>query len=1419
MRIERVVQLQDDLTITIERLVYYTKHDALCAVIRPDRPLSDEENDRLSSWLNRVFEREVLFRVEEEASELPEIPEILSKLCEAVPAAASLCAEDFDCGENSKILKVKNFALMDLIEASAYWRGLCGRMKSRGMILSVELDDAGMPLDDSRGFYDEPVEMAPAPEASPSKSSKPYAPKPAKAYEPAPELKDGYQFGRFTKKDEERILPISEINLGTGLCSVAGEVVKVDKNVTKKGFLIAVFDMENEAGDAITCKAFFKPQKVAEADGLKPGICLIVKGRMQNDDFMKCNVFVADGARETEKPKPSDPAPVKRVELAVHTQMSNMEGLIDPKALAKRLKDWGHDAVAITDRGSVQAYPLVYDALKKSGIKLILGYHAKVLHDEHRILVNPHERDLTPIKGAYTVFDIETTGFSRFNDSIIEIGAVRYENGEKTGVFSEFINPRRMLPEKIIELTGITDAMLIGADTVDKVLPRFLEFAKDSILVAHNADFDVGFMIEKTRELGIEFQPVSLDTLGLARCLHPEFHNHKLDTLTKKIAVTLANHHRACDDAAATGEIFLKLMAEWEALGLPLEEINHTPSEFPMARHASHDALVYCLEQDALIGLYDMVSQANMKYFFKSPGIPDSLLQKTRKGLAIASGFVGSELFEEISRRSPRKRLLEIASRFDLLAVEPSCFWKPAENRELVADEDHYRSIVETVISLGEELKLPVVAIGSPRYLDQSERVAYNVLVNYQRKIEIEDQPRFKMMNTPEMLQAFSWLPRERAEELVIHAPRRFVEGIPQVLPIPEGTFTPKLEGAEEELRKITTERATKIYGDPLPEYVEERLERELKSIISHGYASLYVIAQKLVWKSNEDGYLVGSRGSVGSSFAATMAGITEVNPLVPHYVCPKCHHSEFIHDGSVGSGFDLPEKNCPECGTPMKRDGHDIPFEVFLGFHGDKEPDIDLNFAGEYMSVIHKYTETLFGEGKVFRAGTISGIQEKTAYGFIRKYLEQPYASEDESSMNEAKIRSIQRTLEGTKRTTGQHAGGLMIVPQDMSILQFCPIQYPADDLNSDVITTHFSYKNLSGRMLKLDELGHTSPTIIRQLEEMTGINPLDISFGDPETMSIFQGSEALKAERDYSNSNDGSLGIPEFGTNFVRGMLKDTLPSTFAELVRISGLSHGTDVWLNNAQDLVRAGTTDLAHAICTRDDIMIYLIQKGMDKLESFKTMEAVRKGKGIPEGVDEHMREHDVPEWYIESCNKIQYMFPKAHAVAYVMMSYRIAWFKVHSPAAFYATYYTQRLNDFSSEFLFRSLEQVQDALAEYKSKGESDDNSSAKITLLEVLEEMFARGYTFARPNLWKSEAASFTISDDRHVLPPLAALSGVSEAMAKCIVEERAKGEFLSREEFLERTGVPKKCMASLVEQGLMDEIPETDQVSFLMGF
>lgn len=1229
------------------------------------------------------------------------------------------------------------------------------------------------------------------------------------------------RIGRKPKKEPIEVA-LENLTTETGNCVIRGEMKKTEIRSTKNpDFFLFEFLIEDETS-AAACKMFFnKKQFTKFADSIHDGIFVKLIGSYAYDDYKKDFIFQANYLEETTSNFRMDRALQTRSEINIHTQKSLLEGLVNPKKLVATLSAWNHKVVGITDESCIQAYPEIYPAAKKAGIKVLFGLDAKVLHEENAILTNLFGVDTKPLFGHYTVFDIETTGLSKFNDDIIEIGAVRIEDGQVAGVFNEFVNPGRVISSFISELTGIENHMVQNADPIDVVLPKFLDFAKGSIFVAHNAEFDIGFIRQDAMKLGIPFQPVVIDTLWLARALVPENKRFGLGTLVKQFKVTLENHHRACDDARATADLLLKFFELMEERGIPVDEnLNHMKSDLERARYPHHRALIYVQKQETLPAFYKLISDGNTEYFDHLAGYPEEQIEAIRDGLLIGGGGYQSDLFQAIAGSYPIDVVMNLAIKYDFFVLEPISLWKELRDENYIRDKAHFEEIQKKIYELAKRLDKEIIAVGDVYYMNPADHRARNILRNYQRKRYIEREPGHYLRTTDEMLQEFEHFPEDVRRDLVIAAPNRFAERFDDILPIPKGTFIPEIPNSDVELKKTCFETAWSIYGKPLPKLVEDRLNRELDSIISNGYAVLYIVAAKLVKESNRQGYLVGSRGSVGSSFAATMAGITEVNPLLPHYVCPKCKRSEFLDDGKYSSGYDLPEKNCPDCGVPMIRNGHDIPFEVFLGFHGDKQPDIDLNFAQENQADIHKYTEKIFGEGKVFRAGTISGVQEKTARGFVLKYLEQEYPEETVRTVDRSRMEWLVNRMVNTKRTTGQHPGGLIICPADHSIYDFCPIQYPADQKSNGVKTTHFTYRSLEETLLKLDELGQSTPSIIRMLQNLTGVDPLKVPIGDEETMKIFVGTESLKPQREYSNSDTGALGIPEFGTEFVRGMLKTTKPTTFGELVRISGLSHGTGVWLGNAEQLIREGVTDLEHAICTRDDIMVYLIRAGLEKELAFKTMESVRKGRKIPPGVEPKMKELGIPQWYIDSCNTIEYMFPKAHAVAYVQMSYRIAYFKVHYPAAFYSTYFTQKLGDFSTELLVKSLDEVQMQMGHLEDKKRVENNLSDldknKYSLLELLEEMFARGLTFADVDIYQSDATDFKPLDEKTVLPPLAALNDVSPAQAQLIVEARKDGKFISIEDFVSRTGVNKSCQQSLISSDVIGEMPESNQISFL---
>ena len=946
-------------------------------------------------------------------------------------------------------------------------------------------------------------------------------------------------------------------------------------------------------------------------------------------------------------------------------------------------------------------------------------------------------------------------------------------------------------------------------------MPEFLKFCGDAILVGQNTDFDVGFVRENCTRLGLDFNPLYLDTLPMARALFADMKKFSLDKIARKLEIPAFNHHRASDDARATAQIFIKMFKMiMKEDGIDLSSINKLKSYWPKAKHEYFSATVFAKNKIGLKNLYKLISESRMKYFNDEAKTPLSVLEKYREGLLLGSGSDESMLFSYLQNKRNKKDIEKIRGLFDFYQTAPLGVFNDRVNKGKLRDFNQVREINEKILAFAKEDNKLALATGAVRYLEKDEYILRNILHKGQFFKYHENEGLYYLRTTKEMMDDFSYLSPIDAEDVVIRNPKKIVELIEDIRPIPKGTFPPKIEGSDTELRETCFAKAHSIYGDPLPKIVEDRLNRELNSIISNGYAVLYIIAKKLVGKSNQDGYLVGSRGSVGSSFAATMADITEVNPLSPHYVCPKCKHSEFFEDDLLGAGIDYPDKACPECGTMMKKDGHNIPFEVFLGFEGDKEPDIDLNFAGEYQPTIHKYTEELFGEGKVFRAGTIGAIQDNTAFGYIKKY------SEDyQIQFTNAQVRKLQRGLKDVKRTTGQHPGGLIVVPDDIEIFDICPIQYPADDGRGDIKTTHFTYNMMHETLLKLDLLGHDVPSIIRALQDLTGTNPLEITMGDPRVMKIFSSTETLDIKHDFSNNEIGTLGIPEFGTNFVRGMLKDAYPTKFSEMTRISGLSHGTDVWLNNAQDLVRNKIASFDEIISTRDDIMNALIQQGLDKKKSFSIMEKVRKGKSLSEETLSYMRDNGVPEWYIESCLKIQYLFPKAHAVAYCLMSYRIAYYKVYYPEAFYATYFNTKINDFKYSTIIKGLGEIQKALSEIGGDYDLTQRDKQIRTVLEVSEEMAARDIRLEKADIYKSDAKKFLLSDRKgYILPPLSAVDDVSEAMALDIVREREKGEFISLEDLKNRTSVNKNAINSLKSLGIIDGIQEENQISLFDG-
>ncbi|OXT07534.1 PolC-type DNA polymerase III [Thermoanaerobacterium thermosaccharolyticum] len=1208
------------------------------------------------------------------------------------------------------------------------------------------------------------------------------------------------------KEINSEVIKISEISQEGDDVTIQGEIFALELREIKSKYL-TTFDITDNTS-SFSVKAFFSDEKYnAIKDKLKVGNCVKVRGTVIYDKYERDLIINAKDIEVAEKIMRIDNSPEKRVELHVHTQMSSMDGVSSAESLIKRASEWGHKAIAITDHAVLQAYPEAQSAAKKYGVKVIYGVEGYLVNDGVPIVSGNASGT---IDDSFVVFDIETTGLSSINDSIIEIGAVKIKDCQIVDTFETFVNPQIHISSFITKLTGITDDMVKRYPPIDEVLPKFLDFIKGSTLVAHNANFDVTFIKTKAKNLGIEVDNPVLDTLELSRHMYENLKNYKLDTVAQHLGVSLENHHRAVDDARATAEIFLKSINKLKENGIEkVNEINsYLKNKVDIKKMPTYHVIILVKNQKGLRNLYELVSKSNLEYFHRNPRIPKSLLTQMREGLLIGSACEQGEVFRGLISNFDDDKLQEIISYYDYLEIQP------LGNNEFLIDKGEVNSkeelikINKRIYELGKRLKKPVVATCDVHFLDPWDDVYRKILMYGKGFKDADRQPPLYFRTTEEMLSEFNYFDEKTAKEIVIDNPNKIVELIEDVKPIPDGTFPPSIEGAEEELRKLTLNKAHEIYGEKLPEIVEKRLDKELNSIINNGYAVMYIIAQKLVTKSLNDGYLVGSRGSVGSSFVATMSGITEVNPLPPHYICPQCKYSEFALDGSYGSGVDMPDKNCPNCATKMKKDGHDIPFEVFLGFEGDKEPDIDLNFSGDYQPIAHKYTEEIFGTGHVFRAGTIGTLADKTAYGFVKKYFE-----EKNLLVHNAEIKRLVMGCTGAKRTTGQHPGGVMVVPKDRDIYEFTPIQHPADAQDSDIITTHFDYHSISGRLLKLDILGHDDPTVIRMLEDLTGVNAREIPLDDKETMSLFTSVDALNIKPEDINCTVGTLGLPEFGTRFVRQMLVDTKPTTFAELVRISGLSHGTDVWLNNAQDIIKEGKATLKEVISTRDDIMLFLISKGMDKKLSFKIMESVRKGKGIKDEEIEEMKKHDVPDWFIQSCKKIKYMFPKAHAVAYVIMAFRIAYFKVHYPEAFYATYFTVRADEFNLDIM-NSIEKIKENIRLIESKG---NNATAKekglLTILEVGLEMYLRGLKFTDVDLYKSDAIKFLITKDG-ILPPLNSLEGIGKQAAKIIAEERKNGKFLSIEDLRNRTRISKTVIDILKQHRCLQDIPESNQLS-----
>lgn len=1228
-------------------------------------------------------------------------------------------------------------------------------------------------------------------------------------------------------KQQDKVVLPEKLELGYNILDEPvemREIVEEERRITVQGYVFISDVRELRSGrsllilkatdytDSLEIKMFSKQESEENPfSAAKEGIWIKARGRIQTDQFSNELTMMANDIQEIQVAEKQDEASEKRVELHAHTTMSQLDAVVSPERLIEQAKKWGHPAVAITDHAAVQAFPEAYAAAKKHDMKVIYGVEANVVDDGIPIAYNTTDLDLN--EGTYIVFDVETTGLSSTYDVIIELAGVKMHHGEPIDTFESFANPHRKLPDKIIEITGITDDMLVDAPEIDDVLKQFHDWVGDSVLVAHNATFDIGFLNQGYAKIDLpSIKNPIIDTLELARFLLPELGNHRLNTLCKKLQVELTQHHRAIYDAEATAEMFWKLV---ERL-LEQEITNHQQLNNHMGTGDSYQhsrpfhSVLLAQNEIGLRNLYKLISYSHTDYFYRVPRIPRSVLEKNREGLLIGSACDEGEVFDTLMLKTIDEAQ-DVAKFYDYLEVQPPENYYPLIEREVIQNEAQILDILRNIVELGKRLEKPVVATGNVHYIHNREKIYRQILIASQKGNPLN---RITLPNTPfrtttEMIDVFSFLGTEKAEEIVVTNTQKINDQIKNIAPLKDDLFTPSIDGAEEEVRNLTFGTAESIYGSPLPEIVENRINKELDSIIGHGFAVIYLISHKLVKKSLIDGYLVGSRGSVGSSLVATMTEITEVNPLPAHYVCLSCHYHEFFTDGEYASGFDLPDKACPKCQAELKKDGQDIPFETFLGFKGDKVPDIDLNFSGDYQPVAHQYTKDLFGEDYVFRAGTIGTIATKTAYGYVKGY-----ASDNDIYYKGAEVDRLVNGCEGVKRTTGQHPGGIIVVPNDKEIYDFTPIQFPADDRESAWKTTHFDFGSIEDNLLKLDILGHDDPTVIRKLQDLSGIDPQDIPLDDEEVMKIFSSTDSIGVTPEQIDCKTGTLGVPEFGTAFVRQMLEETTPNTFAELVIISGLSHGTDVWLGNAQELINNGTCEIGDVIGCRDDIMVYLMQKGLDASLAFTIMEFVRKGRGLKDEWIEEMKKNNVPDWYIESCKKIKYMFPKAHASAYVLMAVRIAYFKVHYPIYFYAAYFSIRASDFELNTMVKGSDALRKRINEIKEKG--NDASPKEKTLLTVLEvslEMCERGITFNKVDLYRSSATEFIVEDGA-LLPPLNVVDGLGTNAAINVVKAREDGEFLSKEDLRERSRISKTVIEHLDAHGCLEGMEEKNQLS-----
>lgn len=1229
---------------------------------------------------------------------------------------------------------------------------------------------------------------------------------------------------------EDEAIPLSDVVGEMGEITIRGKILKLETREIRNEKTIVMFAI-TDFTDTIMVKMFTRNEQLPEIlAGIKKGAFLKIKGVTTIDKFDgELTIGSVVGIRKISDftTTRKDTSPEKRVELHCHTKMSDMDGVSEAQALVARAHDWGHQAIAITDHGVVQAFPdanhYVERLDKEDPFKIIYGVEAYLVDDLTEIAVNEQGQTLDD---TFVVFDIETTGFSAAEDRIIEIGAVKITDGAIVDRFSTFVNPEVPIPFEIQQLTHITDDMVLEAPKIEEALPAFLDFVGESALVAHNAGFDVGFIEQNCVRLGRSRIFTSVDTVGLARVLLPTLSKYKLNIVAKALNISLENHHRAVDDAAATAEIYVKFIEMLKERGMTtLKEVNAFGDMNPDAikKMPTYHAIILAKNEVGRVNLYTLVSLSHLKYFARRPRIPKSEFNKYREGLILGSACEAGELYRALLDGKSEETIAKIVDYYDYLEIQPignNAFMIASEKQRNIKSEEDLKNMNRRIVQLGEKFQKPVVATCDVHFMDPDSEVYRRIIMTGKGFSDADSQPPLYLRTTEEMLEEFSYLGSKKAEEVVITNTNKIADSIERISPVRPDKCPPVIEDSDQTLRNICYDKAHSMYGEELPEIVVERLERELNSIISNGFAVMYIIAQKLVWKSNEDGYLVGSRGSVGSSFVATMAGITEVNPLSPHYYCTNCHYSDFeseeVRAFAGGCGWDMPDKVCPNCGQPLVKDGFDIPFETFLGFKGNKEPDIDLNFSGDYQSNAHKYTEVIFGEGQTYRAGTIGTLAEKTAFGFVKNYYE-----EHGSRKRKCEIERIVEGCTGIRRSTGQHPGGIIVLPHGENINSFTPVQHPANDMTTDIITTHFDYHSIDHNLLKLDILGHDDPTMIKMLEELveqlTGkpFKATEIPLDDPGVMQLFAdtGSLGIKPS-DIGGCPVGCLGIPEFGTDFVIQMVVDTKPKTLSDLIRISGLSHGTDVWLNNAQTLIQEGKATISTAICTRDDIMTYLINTGMESELSFTIMESVRKGKGLKTEWEDAMKAAGVPDWYIWSCKKIKYMFPKAHAAAYVMMAYRIAYCKVNYPLAYYAAYFSIRASAFSYELMCQGKEKLEFYLRDYKNRSDSlSKKDQDTLKDMRIVQEMYARGYEFLPLDIYRAKATKFQIIDGK-LMPPLSSIEGMGDKAAEAVEMAAEDGPYLSRDDFRQRTKVSKTVIDFMADLGMFGDLPETNQLS-----